>query len=63
MNSCKVIYEFTYENKIYEFIYEFAYEFNICEYSKDEFTLETNKHDMVIGVFQIWRSGCSRSER
>ena len=51
------IYEFIYENIFYEFIYELIYEFMYVN-SQNTYT---KKYNMAIRVFQIWRSGCSRS--
>ena len=57
--------EFLYKYIFYEFIYELIYEFiyvntpNMNSYMSSYM----NKHNMAIRVFQIWLSGCSRSER
>ena len=65
IHTSEFIYEIMYENIFYEFIYELTYEFvymntqNMNSYMNSC----TNKHNMAIRVFQIWRSGCSRSER
>ena len=55
----------SYENIFSEFICEVMYELiydntqNVDSYVNSH----TNKHNMTIRMFQVWRSGCSRSER
>ena len=54
-----------YENSFYEFVFEVIYEIMYMNTQNMNSYMNscTNKHNMAIRVFQIWRSGCSRSER
>ena len=65
IHTCEFIYELMYENISYEFIYELIYEFMYLNSKNMNSCMNsyTNNHNMAIRLFQIWRSGCSRSER